>query len=336
MIVDWAGYVIRRVFGFSNERLLNYFDDLELEKVIPQLLSFAQGRAKAKDVVWIEAEEFETLKKTVATTEAPQAADRHLSVQALNGMDEDKVIESLNRFVGKSLMGESFERPDGHVDLLIPIVQNAASKVLAYVMVVGATKTLARSVMGRLTYDLSFMAKHVGFSLKHWRAERLSLKDDLTNLYNQKFLTVALETEIARSQRGGGKFTVLFMDIDYFKAVNDSMGHWVGSRLLAEVGRIVSQNIRRGDYPFRYGGDEFVVILSNTDSEGARVTAERLRALIEETDFLIDQRNIKLTLSIGLATYPDHAKTHKDIIKMADAAMYCGKNKSRNVVYVAS
>ena len=103
--------------------------------------------------------------------------------------------------------------------------------------------------------------------------------DDLTGLYNQTLpMAMCLENEIHRCSREKKKFSVLFMDIDYFKAVNDNDGHWVGSRLLVELGHVISSNTRRSDYSFRYGGDEFVIMLSGADQDGAASTAaERIQ-----------------------------------------------------------
>jgi diguanylate cyclase (GGDEF)-like protein len=190
--------------------------------------------------------------------------------------------------------------------------------------------------MTQLARDISYMAKHIEFSIQHWESQKMSFHDDLTGLYNQKYMSLVLENEIYRAQRESEKFSVLFMGVDYFKTVNDTRGHWVGSRLLIEIGRIIKENVRRSDYAFRDGGDEFVIILPRSDSEKAVLAAERIRSIIEKTNFLIEGEQIQLTLSIGLATSPDHATTYRDIIKMADEAMYCGKNRSRNVVYVAS
>jgi diguanylate cyclase (GGDEF)-like protein len=126
------------------------------------------------------------------------------------------------------------------------------------------------------------------------------------------------------------------MDIDLFKQVNDTRGHWVGSKLLVELGRLLHMNLRRSDYAFRYGGDEFVVVLPDTPPEGATVAAERIRNEIEKYSFIIDGQKLKVTMSIGIAAYPDHAESSSDIIKLADAAMYEGKAKSRNIVIMAS
>ena len=180
------------------------------------------------------------------------------------------------------------------------------------------------------------LSKHFGFCIQHQKAKEDSFLDDLTGLYNQKYMAISLENEIHRCSRENKKFSVLFMDIDFFKSVNDTQGHWVGSRLLIELGKVIHHHTRRTDVCFRYGGDEFVVMLSGADKEGAVVAAERLRKQVESTDFLIDGMQFNITLSIGIATYPDHAESHKDIIQLADQAMYCGKNKSRNIVFMAS
>lgn len=176
----------------------------------------------------------------------------------------------------------------------------------------------------------------MGVSFSYWMATRKTYVDDVTDLFNQRYLPMVLDKEIQRCARSGGKFTVLFMDIDYFKMVNDSKGHWVGSKLIRELGQIIKSNVRGADYPFRYGGDEYVVILIDTDAKQAVHVAERIRKCVESTDFLIDGHNIRLTVSIGLATYPDHAATSEEVMKLADEAMYYGKSKSRNIVFIAS
>ena len=176
----------------------------------------------------------------------------------------------------------------------------------------------------------------IAVSFSYWMATRKTYVDDVTDLFNQRYLPMVLDKEIQRCARSGGKFTVLFLDIDYFKMVNDSKGHWVGSKLIRELGQIIKSNVRGADFPFRYGGDEYVVVLIDTDAKQAVHVAERIRKCVEGTDFLIDGHNIRLTVSIGLATYPDHAATSEEVMKLADEAMYYGKSKSRNIVFIAS
>jgi diguanylate cyclase (GGDEF)-like protein len=334
----WADYVIRKILGFSGERLRDYFDDLELEHVIPKLLQYLHGRARSENVVWISKEEFEKLqlsKSGAKTFEAEPSFYSQMKIQSIHAVTEPELYELLPTHLDEQTMPQLSPRND-KVDALIPIRDVRDHKPLAYILVLGIVKSRAVKTVSQVSRDLSYMAKHVGFSLRHWESQRLSFLDDLTGLYNQKYLGLVLENEIFRSQREEKKFSVLFMDVDYFKSVNDTRGHWVGSRLLIEIGRVLKTTVRKSDYAFRYGGDEYVVVLPQTSSEGAMVAAERLRSVIENTNFIIDGENLKLTLSIGLATYPEHAKTYKDIIKMADEAMYCGKNKSRNIVFVAS
>lgn len=163
-----------------------------------------------------------------------------------------------------------------------------------------------------------------------------SYRDDVTSLYNQKYLPVVTENLIEASKQSGNSFSVLFIDVDFFKKVNDTKGHLVGSGILCELGAILKKNIRDEDYPFRYGGDEFLLLLANTDAKAAEKIAERIRAQVEAHEFHIGEHTIHITLSIGIASYPEHATTKEDVIELADQAMYYGKNKSRNIVFVAS
>ncbi len=333
----WTDFVVRRVFGYKGERLRDFFDDLELELVIPKLLLYIYEIGSCDNVIWLLTDEFKSLRATEVKKkfEPEQQMHRHLRIQAIKNVEEPEVRQYVNLFEDNLSMSAAAEL-NGRRVIAWPIVNVRNQSVLAYVLMTDVKAADVGRLQDRVGRDLSFMCKHIGFSFQHWEVQRLSYHDDLTGLYNQKYLSLVLENEILRSQRNDKKFSVLFMDIDYFKMVNDTRGHWVGSHLLVEIGRVIKQRLRKSDYAFRYGGDEFVAVLPGTTAEGAKVAAERLRHAIETTDFVIDGQHLKLTMSLGLAAYPDHAKTHKDIIKMADEAMYCGKNKSRNIVFVAS
>src|ERR1700723_4252772 len=121
------------------------------------------------------------------------------------------------------------------------------------------------------------------------RIHELTITDDCTNLYNARHLNFILETEIYRSQRYGYEFSLVFLDLDRFKSVNDTYGHLVGSKLLAEIGQLLKTNCRLIDFAFRYGGDEFVILLPQTSKESACVVAKRLHRLIRETEWLHPQ-----------------------------------------------
>ena len=168
------------------------------------------------------------------------------------------------------------------------------------------------------------------------QAQSLIYIDDLTKLYNGRYLNVVLDREMKRSERYRNFFCVLFMDIDFFKRVNDAHGHLVGSRVLVEVGTVLRACVRDSDTVVRYGGDEFVVLLVETNAEEAMIVAERMRKMVEAEAFVKEGGlGIRLTISIGIAAFPEHATTKQNLLNLADQAMYRGKESTRNVVYLA-
>ena len=168
------------------------------------------------------------------------------------------------------------------------------------------------------------------------QAQSLIYIDDLTKLYNGRYLNVVLDREMKRSERYRNFFCVLFMDIDFFKRVNDAHGHLVGSRVLVEVGAVLRACVSDSDTVVRYGGDEFVVLLVETNADEAMIVAERMRKMIEAEPFVKEiGLGIRLTISIGIAAFPEHATTKQNLLNLADQAMYRGKESTRNVVYLA-
>ena len=168
------------------------------------------------------------------------------------------------------------------------------------------------------------------------RIHELTITDDCTSLFNARHLNVILETEIYRSQRYGYEFSLVFLDLDHFKAVNDTHGHLSGSKLLAEVGQVLRDNCRLIDFAFRYGGDEFVILLPQTSKENACAVARRLHSLIRETRWLASEGlDVHITTSAGVASYPTDAKTKAQLLHLADEAMYLVKNSTRDSVAMA-
>jgi diguanylate cyclase (GGDEF)-like protein len=169
------------------------------------------------------------------------------------------------------------------------------------------------------------------------RIHELTIKDDCTSLYNARHMGFILDTEIYRSQRYNYEFSIVFIDLDHFKQVNDTHGHLVGSRLLAEMGEALKTNCRLIDFAFRYGGDEFVILLPQTSKDNAIKVARRLHKLIRETVWLTKEGlNIRVTPSVGLAAYPLDSKTKEGLLHLADEAMYLVKNTSRDNVAAAN
>jgi diguanylate cyclase (GGDEF)-like protein len=168
------------------------------------------------------------------------------------------------------------------------------------------------------------------------RTEQLTITDDLTKLFNSRYMNLYIGREIKRCKRHGIPLSVIFLDLDGFKGINDQYGHLAGSGTLAEVGSILAAVVRESDILARYGGDEFVVVLPETPPGGALVIAERLRRAIEEHTFLGAQGlSARISASFGIASYPDHALTPEGLIQKADQAMYRVKERDKNGIEVA-
>jgi diguanylate cyclase (GGDEF)-like protein len=166
------------------------------------------------------------------------------------------------------------------------------------------------------------------------KLQELVITDDLTSLFNSRYLSRSIETEVHRSDRYGTSVCLIFMDIDYFKNINDNYGHLAGSKLLVEMGQLLINQVRSIDIVARYGGDEFVIVLPQTTSEDAVLVAERMRRAIEKNVFLKNEGyNFRMTASFGVASYPGSAKSQEDLLRLADEAMYRVKHKNRNGVY---
>ncbi len=176
-----------------------------------------------------------------------------------------------------------------------------------------------------------------GKNIQQYRGVRLlAYMDDATGLYNTRYLNYILDREIAQAEQSKKSFAVLFIDADKFKGINDTHGHLVGTKLLNELGEILKKLVRDSDTVFRYGGDEFVAVLSSCDLPTAKTVAERIRQSVEQNEFIKEEGlNLKFTVSIGVALFPDHASSKQAIIEAADQAMYSAKRSTRNSVTIA-
>ena len=155
------------------------------------------------------------------------------------------------------------------------------------------------------------------------RMRELSITDEVTPLFNHRFFHQMLEREIKFSDRYKSQVSIAFIDLDRFKPINDTYGHLRGSHALREVGFLLRTAVRETDYPARYGGDEFVIILPQTDGATANLLGEKFRELIEGHTFLQEEGiNASIGASVGIATYPDDASSKPELIRVADKRMY--------------
>jgi diguanylate cyclase (GGDEF)-like protein len=181
------------------------------------------------------------------------------------------------------------------------------------------------------------LATALANAIDYHDATRQTLIDDLTRLYNVRYLYQTLEGEIRRARRYGSPVSVVFMDLDGFKLVNDAYGHRAGSATLTEVAQVITRSVRDSDFVARYGGDEFVLMLPETSAKRALQMAERVRLRIAAHRFKGGVgADIYLTASFGVASFPEHATQAEKLIELADAAMYEAKQRDKNNVKLAA
>lgn len=166
--------------------------------------------------------------------------------------------------------------------------------------------------------------------------QELAVRDSLTGLYNRRYLDETLEREVSRARREGNPLSLVMLDIDYFKKVNDTYGHQVGDEALRMLASTLQADIRAEDVACRYGGEEFLILLPNMPLETAMLRAEAWRSAVEGVCVALGNFRITFTVSLGVAAYPEHGKTPDDLTRCADQALYRAKNDGRNRVSVFS
>lgn len=200
-----------------------------------------------------------------------------------------------------------------------------------------AGDTLADETTHSVTRYLSAVAQVLSNIYQLTRSQDLAMRDDLTKAYNRRFFETYLDEEIERARRYGTKFSIIFADLDDLKMVNSFYGHLAGSRTLQEVAKRILGAVRGIDKVVRFGGDEFCVILPQTDEEQAVMVANRISRAISASPLRIDAEvEVNITASFGIATYPAHGITKEGLIRQADAAMYRVKSTTKNAVGVAT
>ncbi len=175
-------------------------------------------------------------------------------------------------------------------------------------------------------------AANIENSLLHRRVENEAISDGLTQLFNHRYFQDRLKAELSRARRSNTSLSLLMADIDHFKKINDEYGHRIGDGVLQQMAEIMKRAVRSEDAVARSGGEEFAVILTGSNRKGALRMAERLRAAAEKVSFQAEESSIKISLSVGAATYPDDARESWELIECADRALYSAKRQGRNRV----
>jgi diguanylate cyclase (GGDEF)-like protein len=186
---------------------------------------------------------------------------------------------------------------------------------------------------------LSIVSRSAALALEnaelHKRAEELTIIDELTETYNYRYFVQKLQEEKKRAYRYNLQLSLIMVDIDWFKKINDSYGHEVGNVVLKELSDVIKGCIRDVDIFCRYGGEEFVVILPQTPQVEASRIGERIRERVEQ--MVVDagnERRLKITVSVGVTSYPENGKSHEDLVSIADQALYRAKGAGKNSVCI--
>jgi len=188
-------------------------------------------------------------------------------------------------------------------------------------------------LLSLLTDDISGAVYN---AITHYKMKELTIKDDLTEAYNRRYFEQFLEEELMRARRYGANLSLIFFDVDNLKEVNLKHGHLIGSKTLQEIARRMILTVRGIDKVVRYGGDEFCIVLPETDTQGAYQVADRIRSTVASKPISItDAIQIYLTGSMGIASFPMHAGTKEDLIRQADRAMFVIKSQSKNAIAIA-
>jgi diguanylate cyclase (GGDEF)-like protein len=241
--------------------------------------------------------------------------------------------------LGAYLLGLTLVRP-------IDRLTGGASKVAAGDLEVDLP-VLSRSEVGYLTEVFNDMVARLRqgreelaainetLRKKNKELHELSITDSLTGLYNRKHLMETLDNEVARSKRHKHDFSVLVVDIDHFKEYNDTYGHLAGDEVLSRLASVFKKSVRSCDYVARYGGEEFIIVLPEIAPQDGVQAAERIRKKVVKEKFASDGEPIKVTVSVGVASYPKDGDDPQAIIRHADVALYNAKETGRNCVVLA-
>jgi len=223
-----------------------------------------------------------------------------------------------------------------HYDLRISPIHNRNKQVVGRLIVLRDITSLKQLEKELMASNAILKIQLEEINCLHQQLQEQIIRDPLTGLFNRRYLDETLQHEIAGVRRGRHPLSILMIDLDHFKSINDTYGHANGDMVLIELSKHLVGNVRSSDMVYRYGGEEFMILMTNTTTENACQRAEALRASVEAMEFHIDDQLLNLTISVGVATYPTHCAEIRGVIEAADAALYQAKAGGRNRVVVAA
>ena len=330
----------------ENERLRGWLRTLEASRALVRCLDPGEVFAVALDVLLGASGESRGLalfRRSLPTSDGV----------AFRGFDESEARRLRGVLILDKLLGrESFDAPrvvssgalhdalaEAGVDcgriLAVPLHGPETERGVLWLF--GDRTNLGEDIVAHAELVQSHAELALQNAERYGRAKERAFIDDVTEVYNARYLFQATAREIQRAVRYGKHLSVLFLDLDRFKRVNDQHGHLVGSEVLRKLSRVLQECIRQIDTLARYGGDEFTILLVDTGRSQAMAIAERIRRTVADTLFEGGgDKPVRLTISIGVATYPSHGRDRETLIDAADKSMYRAKSNGRNCCTSAS
>lgn len=308
----------------------------DMKQMLDSILNTAADAVNAESaVLWLFA---------AARGELYPAVSRGLNIDDIGRVKVGDGVVGLVAERGTSVLlpaegvAPVFSRQEPHLPVAIAVPLYSQERLMG--VLVTYRKDESRPFAPDELETVAFLAEQGGVAIEnvrlHEEAQRLSLTDGLTGIWNRRYFQMQFRQVLATAQRFERPFSILMMDLDHFKEVNDRHGHQRGDALLIEFTQRVTHLLREVDTFARYGGEEFICLLSETDMQGAMTTAEKIHDAIRGEPFgTLDDELITLTVSVGVAAYPDHGDSFKQLVEGADQALYRAKQTGRDRVCVA-
>lgn len=214
--------------------------------------------------------------------------------------------------------------------LLEPIIYK---QVVIGIILLAGVEPFSDSALTKLTAYGPILSMAFNNAITHQQMQQLAALDALTGIYNRRFGYNRLQEEFGRSVRSGSSLSLIMLDIDHFKSINDTYGHMVGDKLIVLITKNIASSIREGDVTIRYGGEEFLCVLPGASQQDAQFVAERIRVMVKDTILKNEDQEIRVTVSLGTVTYPNKDVADiQQLINLSDEAMYNAKKSGRNRV----